>query len=194
MPFRNWLPENARPGLVLKPHPESGELIMRLTEILLRGPSSLTPAQRELIAAYTSAVNACEFCYGAHAATAEALGVDERWLTRLIDDIDTAPVDDKLKPILRYVRRLTRSPSRVTPTRRRCNLRGRLGRGCVLPRRHDLRPVQLLQSPDRRLRREIDPDLSQTGGRAPRRTRLHERDADSGLARISHGREQWSQA
>jgi uncharacterized peroxidase-related enzyme len=114
MPFRKWLPENARPGLLLKPHPESGELIMRLTEILLRGPSTLTPAQRELIAAYTSAVNACEFCYGAHAATAEALGVDERWLTRLIDDIDTAPVDDKLKPILRYVRRLTRSPARVT--------------------------------------------------------------------------------
>jgi len=113
MPFRKWLPENARPGLVLKQHPESGELIMRLTELLLRGPASLTPAQRELIAAYTSAVNACEFCYGTHAATAEALGVDERWLTRLIDDIDTADVDEKLKPILRYVRKLTRSPSRI---------------------------------------------------------------------------------
>jgi uncharacterized peroxidase-related enzyme len=113
MPFRKWLPENARPGLVLKQHPESGELIMRLTELLLRGPASLTPAQRELIAAYTSAVNACEFCYGTHAATAEALGIDERWLTRLIDDIDTADVDEKLKPILRYVRKLTRSPSRV---------------------------------------------------------------------------------
>jgi uncharacterized peroxidase-related enzyme len=113
MPFREWLPENARPGLILKPHPESGALVMRLTEVLLRGPSTMTPAQRELIAAYTSAVNACEFCYGAHAATAEALGVDERWLTRLIDDVDTAPVDDKLKPILRYVRRLTRHPSSV---------------------------------------------------------------------------------
>ena len=113
MPFRKWLPENARPGLVLKQHPESGELIMRLTELLLRGPSSLTPAQRELIAAYTSAVNACEFCYGTHAATAEALGVDERWLTRLINDIDTADVDAKLKPILRYVRKLTRSPARI---------------------------------------------------------------------------------
>ena len=113
MPFRKWLPENARPGLLLKPHPESGALVMRLTEVLLRGPSSLTPAQRELIAAYTSAVNACEFCYGTHAATAEALGVDERWLTRLIDDIDSAPVDAKLKPILRYVRKLTRNPARV---------------------------------------------------------------------------------
>ena len=113
MPFRKWLPENARPGLVLKPHPESGELIMRLTEILLRGPSTLTSAQRELIAAYTSAVNACEFCYGTHAATAEALGIDETWLTRLIDDIETADVDEELKPILRYVRKLTRTPSRV---------------------------------------------------------------------------------
>jgi uncharacterized peroxidase-related enzyme len=113
MPFRKWLPENARPGILLKPHPESGELIMRLTEVLLRGPSSLTPAQRELIAAYTSAVNSCEFCYGTHAATAEALGVDERWLTRLIDDLETATVDAKLKPILRFVRKLTRTPARV---------------------------------------------------------------------------------
>jgi uncharacterized peroxidase-related enzyme len=113
MPFRKWVPENARPGLLLQPHPESGELVMRLTEVLLRGPSSLTPAQRELIAAYTSAVNACEFCYGTHAATAEALGVDERWLTRLIDDIDRAAVDEKLKPILRFVRKLTRNPARV---------------------------------------------------------------------------------
>jgi uncharacterized peroxidase-related enzyme len=114
MPYRPWLPENARPGLVLKPHPQTGELIMRLTEILLRGPSTLTPAERELIAAYTSGVNACEFCYGTHAATAEALGVDERLLTRLIDDLETAPVEARLRPILRFVRKLTRTPARTT--------------------------------------------------------------------------------
>jgi uncharacterized peroxidase-related enzyme len=113
MPFRKWIPDNARPGLLLKPHPESGELLMRLTEQLMRGPASLKPAHRELIAAYTSAVNACEFCYGAHAATAEALGVDERWLTRLIEDLERAQIDAKLKPILRFVRKLTRSPARV---------------------------------------------------------------------------------
>jgi len=113
MPFRKSIPDNAHPGLLLKPHPESGELLMRLTELLMRGPASLTRAQRELIAAYTSAVNVCESCYGMHSATAEALGVDERWLTRLIVDIDTAPVPAKLKPILRFVRKLTRSPARV---------------------------------------------------------------------------------
>jgi uncharacterized peroxidase-related enzyme len=113
MPFRKWIPDNARPGLLLKAHPESGELVMRLTEQLMRGPAPLKPAHRELIAAYTSALNACEFCYGTHSATAEALGVDERWLTRLITDLETAQVDAKLKPILRFVRKLTRSPARV---------------------------------------------------------------------------------
>jgi uncharacterized peroxidase-related enzyme len=113
MPFRKSIPDNAHPGLLLKPHPESGELLVRLTQLLMRGPASIKPSHRELIAAYTSAVNACEYCYGTHAATAEALGVNDRWLTRLIDNIATAPVDAKLKPILRFVRKLTRSPALV---------------------------------------------------------------------------------
>jgi len=32
---------------------------------------------------------------------------------KLIEDIDTAPVDDKLKPVLHYVRKLTLTPARM---------------------------------------------------------------------------------
>ena len=37
-------------------------------------------------------------------------------LAQLLDDLDGAPVDDRMKPILAYVRKLTLTPSRMTPT------------------------------------------------------------------------------
>lgn len=46
-----------------------------MAEGLLRGPSPLSVGERELIAAYTSKVNECQFCFRSHAAcAAEFLG------------------------------------------------------------------------------------------------------------------------
>jgi uncharacterized peroxidase-related enzyme len=81
---------------------------------LMRGPSPLTPGQRELIAAYVSGVNSCRYCHGAHSLVARAFGVDEGALAASLDNIEIAPIDAQLKPILRYVRKLTESPSRMT--------------------------------------------------------------------------------
>ncbi|MBO32505.1 MAG: peroxidase [Rhodospirillaceae bacterium] len=75
------------------------------------GPSK---KEKEIIAAYCSLLNACDFCFGAHKNVCMALGVDEGLFQQLIDDIDTAPVDDKLKPLLKYVRKLTLTPSQMT--------------------------------------------------------------------------------
>jgi len=80
---------------------------------LMRGPSPLTPAERELIAAYVSGVNSCRFCHGTHALVAQMFGIEEGVIKGLLDDIDLAPVSDRLKPILRYVRKLTETPSRM---------------------------------------------------------------------------------
>jgi len=114
MPFVKSVPENARPSTILKQFPDSGSLIMEFTEKLLRGKSSLTPAQRELIGAYTSGVNACQFCCQTHAATAETLGVEQGLIDSLVNDLDAADIDPKMKPILAYVKKLTESPSRMT--------------------------------------------------------------------------------
>lgn len=114
MPFVKSIPENARPSSILKRYPETGGLIMELTERLLRGESSLTPAQRELIAAYTSGINTCRFCCDTHSATAEALGVGKGLVDSLITDLDAAGIEPEMKPILRYVKKLTESPSRMT--------------------------------------------------------------------------------
>jgi AhpD family alkylhydroperoxidase len=77
--------------------------------------SPLTVGERELIAAYVSALNACEFCHGAHVIAAEVHGIPENVLEQLIKDPDSAPVEPKLKPLLDYVAKLTSSPSRITP-------------------------------------------------------------------------------
>ncbi len=44
---------------------------------------------------------------------AEELGVCEAVLPALLDNIDSAPIDARLRPILQYVRKLTLTPSRL---------------------------------------------------------------------------------
>lgn len=80
---------------------------------LMRGPSPLSEAERELIGAFSSGLNACSYCYQGHRISAESFGVDVALFEKLMDEIDTAPVDEKLKPILHYVRKLTLTPSRM---------------------------------------------------------------------------------
>ncbi len=98
---------------VFRRYPGTARPLLDYHQMLLRGPSPITVAQRELIAAYVSALNACDYCHGVHAATAAAFGVAEDLVTDLLADVDTAPVDEPMKPVLRLVRTLTLDPSRV---------------------------------------------------------------------------------
>src|SRR4051794_16857819 len=67
------------PGIVglLAAHPETAGPLNSLAEALLRGPSPLTAAQRETIAAYVSRRNECAFCAETHGAVARHLGAGE---------------------------------------------------------------------------------------------------------------------
>ncbi len=114
MPFLPSLPENAVLVDVFRAYPDTAGPLLDYHEALLRGPSPLSVAERELIAAYVSGLNACHYCHGVHTATAEAFGVCEGTLTALLADLDTAPVDERMKPILRHVGKLTLTPSRMT--------------------------------------------------------------------------------
>ena len=99
---------------VLRRYPQQAVLITELADVLMRsGECAFTPEQRELIGAYTSGTNACTYCYDTHRVTAEALGVDADLLESMLSDLDASAVDEKLKPVLRYVKKLTESPSRV---------------------------------------------------------------------------------
>jgi len=81
--------------------------------VLRNEDSPLSIAEREIIAALVSGLNACAFCYGAHKTMAMAFGLPEETITALVDDINSAPIDEKLKPLLHYVRKLTLSPSKM---------------------------------------------------------------------------------
>jgi uncharacterized peroxidase-related enzyme len=65
---------NDRPGIVglFQYRPETAGPLTELTEVLLRGPSTLSRGERELIAAYVSALNKCRFCMATHATKAAA--------------------------------------------------------------------------------------------------------------------------
>ena len=79
----------------------------RLSHGILRGPSSISPALRELIAAYTSYQNDCAFCTRAHAAAAAELYGDEDLVWTALRDVDGAALDDGTKALLRFVGKMT---------------------------------------------------------------------------------------
>jgi uncharacterized peroxidase-related enzyme len=86
--------------------------------LLRRTDSPFSIAQRELIAAFTSGTNACAFCYGSHRSVATAFGVDENIFDRLMKDVDSSGVDSAMVPVLKFVRKLTLTPSRITDSDR----------------------------------------------------------------------------
>jgi uncharacterized peroxidase-related enzyme len=85
----------------------------RAEHLMRKADSAFTVAERELIAAYVSGVNACTFCASTHEAAAEALGVASDLFPALLADVDSAPVADRLKPVLHFVRKLTLTTTRM---------------------------------------------------------------------------------
>jgi len=74
-----------------------------LVQTLLHDPatSTLTPGERELIAAYTSSLNTCKYCANTHGAIAKyQLGGDGDLVEQVIRDASGAAISDKLKALL----------------------------------------------------------------------------------------------
>lgn len=82
--------------------PETGKPLYELAQVLLRGSSPLTEAERELIAAYVSHLNNCMFCRNSHAAAARCLyGDEENIVDDVLRDMQLSKVSDKMKALLR---------------------------------------------------------------------------------------------
>ncbi|MGK5550588.1 carboxymuconolactone decarboxylase family protein [Actinomadura kijaniata] len=109
--------DNDAPGILslFAYRPETGRPLSELAEVLLRGPSTLTRGERELIAAYTSGLNECRFCNRSHAAFAAAQ-LDEGMplVDQVCADPDSAPIPPKLKALLRIAAAVQRSGREVT--------------------------------------------------------------------------------
>jgi alkylhydroperoxidase/carboxymuconolactone decarboxylase family protein YurZ len=67
--------EEHLPGItgLLEFRKDTAAPIRELTQVLMRGPSTLTEAERELIATIVSHRNDCKFCATAHTAAADVL-------------------------------------------------------------------------------------------------------------------------
>lgn len=107
---------NDAPGIVslLIYRPETAKPLCDLAETLLRGPSSLTPGERELIASYVSGLNDCRFCSDSHAAFAAAqLPEGMTLVDHVRADLDTAPVPAKLGALLRIAAAVQRGGNNV---------------------------------------------------------------------------------
>ncbi len=113
MPFFKSLSPDSGPAQVFAAHPDIYGPWSEMSQALMNGPSPLSPGEREMIAAYVVGIAGCAYAYAAHTAAAYAWGIEDGLIDRLIEEFDTAPVDDRFRPLLRYT-----SPS-SRPRRRR---------------------------------------------------------------------------
>ena len=105
------------PGITgpLTSYPETAKHLRGLAEELLRGPSSLTSAERELIATYVSAQNDCTFCMNSHAAVARSLyGTDRDLVDQTMSDFRQSDLSDKMKALLVIAGKVQQGGRRVT--------------------------------------------------------------------------------
>jgi uncharacterized peroxidase-related enzyme len=110
--------EEHLPGItgLLEYRKDSAAPIRELTQILLRGPSSLSEGERELIATVVSHRNQCTFCVTAHTAAADTLLEESETSRKVKEDIRTAPVSDKMKALLTIAAQTQQSGLAVTVT------------------------------------------------------------------------------
>ena len=87
--------------------------LLQFIESVMAGESDLTKAEREMIAAYVSKLNGCDFCLGAHKWTLAALDVDLKTIEAAEAGPEAEGVEEKLRPLLRFAGKLTRNPEAV---------------------------------------------------------------------------------
>jgi uncharacterized peroxidase-related enzyme len=106
------LPGSRGPMVV---RPETAMPINELVDILLRGPHSLTPGERELIATYVSTLNDCEYCQTIHGAiAAHHRNGNEDLVVKVKSDFTSAAISEKLKTLLRIAGKTAQGGKHVT--------------------------------------------------------------------------------
>jgi uncharacterized peroxidase-related enzyme len=95
--------------------PETAKPLRELADVLLRAPNSLTRGEREMIAAFVSTRNDCEFCTLSHrAAAAHHLQGNYDLVDAVRHDYLSAPITDKLKALLAIAGKVQQGGKQVT--------------------------------------------------------------------------------
>lgn len=79
-----------------------------LTHEAMRGPSTWSVGDRELMAAFVAKTNQCEFCTKAHLAVAQRAYRDGKTVSALLSDLDTAALEEPLQSTLLMLGKLMR--------------------------------------------------------------------------------------
>jgi uncharacterized peroxidase-related enzyme len=117
---------NPEAGLlqIFQAFPETARPLLEYHEVLLRGESPFSAAERELIAAYVSGLNNCNYCRAVHSHTAVALGIDAKSIANLLasspdEDVRYAAnasdwrINLRMPPVLVLLQKLTLSPGKI---------------------------------------------------------------------------------
>ena len=105
------------PGIVglLDYRRETAQPLSDLAEILLRGDSTLSSGEREMIASYVSFKNKCHFCHSSHGAAAAAhLNKDADFLDDIKQGFIKTPVSAKLRALLNIAAHVQQGGKKVT--------------------------------------------------------------------------------
>lgn len=96
--------------------PETGKPLYELAQVLLRGESTLSEAERELIAAYVSKRNDTTFCMMSHAAASrELFGDNKQIVDDVLEDLNKADISNKMKALLNIAGKVQLLGKEVNP-------------------------------------------------------------------------------
>ncbi|MEO6130663.1 MAG: carboxymuconolactone decarboxylase family protein [Saprospiraceae bacterium] len=94
---------------------EAAVPLCELTQLLLRGESTLKESERELIAAYVSYLNECAFCTSAHSSAACLLpGGNKSFIASMNMEPDKMEVGHKIKSLLKIAAKVQEGGLNVT--------------------------------------------------------------------------------
>src|SRR5262249_33958703 len=85
-----------------------GSAMQGVTHEAMRGPSSWSVGDRELMAALIARTNGCDWGTRAHSAVAERAFRATASVSAVLSDVETAPLGEALRAALRMLRKLTR--------------------------------------------------------------------------------------
>jgi len=94
--------------------PEATAHLARFTHAVMHEPAPLSSGLRELIAAYTSYLNQCEFCRKSHDTIAEELLGSEDLVWSVLSDLESSSLPENEKALLRFVAKVTTALPSIT--------------------------------------------------------------------------------
>jgi uncharacterized peroxidase-related enzyme len=109
--------DNDIPGIrgLFTYRPDTGAVLSDLGQALLRGDSTLSRGERELIATYVSHLNECRYCAGSHGACAAAqLPGGSGQVEATLDNPEEAPVSARVRALIGIAARVQESGRSVT--------------------------------------------------------------------------------